>query len=395
MIDIATVQAAKDMNERKKYLGMHPYKVWQSADGKWHTHFDDEKKGRIRRDRNTQKDIEDLIIERYKSQEVIITVKDLFDDWNDRRLDIKKISPATHLRNCQVFNRHYSVMGGKDISKLSPEDFIDFLEREVTVNNLKAKAYGNLKGVTRGFLKRAKKQKVIDWNIEEMLDDVDISERDFKPSVKEDKFEVFDEEELPKMIEYCCQHKDDIRVLAVLLAFITGCRVGEIVTLKYEDFIYDNTAFQVKRTETRYKLKGENTYHYDVKDFPKTEAGYRPIIIPKSYQWIYKALRKINPFGEYVFVNGDGERLNTHHIRRKMYRMCNAVNVVQKSPHKARKTYGTILLDNNVSKKMIEGQMGHADILVTELHYHRNRKSFEEKQKVIDSISELNMLTCL
>lgn len=390
MIDLDKVQEQVIMEQRKKFIQMHPYKVWISDDGKWHTHFVDENGKRKRKDRKTKKEIEDLIVEYYSSQQEFTTIEDVFNEWNDRRLEIKKISAATHLRNRQTYNRHYQSFGKKDIERVIPEQFLDFLEEEVSTKNLKAKAYGNLKGITRGFLKYAKRNKLIYWNVEEMLDDVDISDRDFAPSIKEDCYEVFDEDELPKMIDYCCEHKEDIRTLAVLLAFVTGCRVGEIVTLKYDDFIYENTAFTVKRTETRYQLPGEKEYHYDVKDFPKTQAGYRNVIIPESFQWIYKQLRKLNPFGNYVFVNENGERLHTHHIRRKMYRMCNKLEIVRKSPHKARKTYGTILLDNNINSKLIEGQMGHADILVTELHYHRNRKDMMEKQRIINSIPEFD-----
>ena len=44
-----------------------------------------------------------------------------------------------------------------------------------------------------------------------------------------------------------------------------------------------------------------------------------------------------------------------------------------KSPHKIRKTYGSILLDNHIDNKLIIEQMGRTDIRCTEEHYHRNR----------------------
>ena len=75
-------------------------------------------------------------------------------------------------------------------------------------------------------------------------------------------------------------------------------------------------------------------------------------------------------------------------IRMRMKRICKKLDILYKSPHKARKTYGSILLDNHIDNNMIIGQMGHTDILCTEKHYHRNRKSMSHKVDVINNIPE-------
>ena len=38
--------------------------------------------------------------------------------------------------------------------------------------------------------------------------------------------------------------------------------------------------------------------------------------------------------------------------------------------------------------KIVETQMGHTDILCTERHYHRDRRSLEEKRRLINEIPE-------
>ena len=48
-----------------------------------------------------------------------------------------------------------------------------------------------------------------------------------------------------------------------------------------------------------------------------------------------------------------------------------------KSPHKARRTYGSILLDNNVDERMVTDLRGHTDIRCTEGYYHKNRGSID------------------
>lgn len=212
---------------------------------------------------------------------------------------------------------------------------------------------------------------------------MDLSDLDFKKTIKEDCDEVFDEDEMPKIIEYLEQNLDTHN-LCILLMFLTGLRVGEAVSLMHEDFQLNT--FKVRRTETRYR-DDDKRYHYIIKEFPKSEAGVRTAIIPESYMWITKKIKQENPFGEYVF-NNKGKRIITQSIRWRLAKICEKLNIKHKSPHKIRKTYGTILLDNHVDNKLIMAQMGHADIICTERHYHRNRKSIKKKSEILSNIPD-------
>ena len=112
----------------------------------------------------------------------------------------------------------------------------------------------------------------------------------------------------------------------------------------------------------------------------------------EQYQKVIKiVLRKIkviNPFGEYAFVNNSGNRMTTCCFRSRLYRVCRKLGIYNKSPHKIRKTYGSILLDNNVDKRFIIKQMDHADILCTETKYHRDRREHDEKMEIISNIPQ-------
>ena len=75
-------------------------------------------------------------------------------------------------------------------------------------------------------------------------------------------------------------------------------------------------------------------------------------------------------------------------IRTRLYAICKKLDIYPKSPHKIRKTYGSILLDNNIDHRLITDIMGHTDILCTENHYHRNRRTLEAKQHILSNIPE-------
>ena len=140
IIDINAIQKQIEMNERLKYLEMHTYKKWKGSDGNWHTYLPDAEKGRIPKKRATEEDIDKVII--------------------------------------------------------------DFLEEQIPKYNLSAKSFCNLKSITKGMFKRAKKRKLIKWSIEEAFYDLDVSDVDFKKTIKEDYEEVFDENETEKIINY-------------------------------------------------------------------------------------------------------------------------------------------------------------------------------------------------
>ncbi|MBP3468172.1 MAG: site-specific integrase, partial [Lachnospiraceae bacterium] len=205
--------------------------------------------------------------------------------------------------------------------------------------------------------------------------------------IKEDYEEVFDDEEMGKMIDYL-QKNLDVENIGILLMFVTGIRVGELVGLKHSDF--KNNTFKIRRTETRY-LGSEGKYVYDIKDFPKSEAGVRTVIVPTDYGWLCKKIKGLNPFGEYIFTNQSGKRLTTQAIRMRLKRLCKKLGIYHKSPHKIRKTYGSILLDNHIDNALITGQMGHTDIATTENHYHRNRKTLEKKTDILSKVPELQV----
>ncbi len=382
-IDLSHMRDKMNMAKRKELLAKHNWAITQGKDGCWRTYLPDEENGRIMIKKSSLEKIEDAVIGFYEAKDENPTIQEVFAEWNDRKLNLKKESPATHQRHKQIFNRHYKELGKKRIKSVSAEDFEEFLEEQIAEHDLTAKAFSNLKTVTRGFLKRARKRKLVSFRVEGIFEDLDVSDVDFHKVIKEDYEEVFSDDDMDKMISYLCNNLDRHN-LAILLMFVTGIRVGEAVALKREDFMENSV--KIRRTETRYQENGKDIY--GVKEYPKTAAGIREPIIPAGYEWIISKIKMINPFGEYVFVRTDGSRMTTNCIRRRLERVCTKLGIYKKSPHKIRKTYGSILLDNNIDKSLVKGQMGHADILCTENHYHRNRRSMEKKSAILSAIPE-------
>lgn len=392
MIDTALVQERIEMHKRKEFIDKHPYAIWQGKDGKWRTYLP-EKDGRKLIKRNTEESICDIVVEYWKEQEENPTLEEAFNLYNDSRLSVNQISDASHLRYKQDFSRFFEPWKNRRIKSITADELCDFLEKQVAELDLTSKAFSNFKTITKGLFKRAYRKKWVDFRVEEeVLEVIDLSEKRFRKVRKEDYQEVFSEKEYSNYVKYLSENPD-IWNLALLLILVTGLRGGEIVALSYEDIEKQDDFFVVKvhHTETRYKDKN-GKYVYEIKDAPKSEAGIRQAIVPKQFNWIYNELLK-NGTGEgFIFVNPEhGNRFTTNSLRRRQERNCKKLKFYQKSPHKGRKTYGSILLDNKLDNNMIIQQMGHADISTTENHYHRNMKNIEKKADIISKIHIFDM----
>lgn len=374
---------------KKELLKKHPFKIWQGTNGKWYTYLPDKEKGRVLKKRASQAEIEQIVIDYWRATIENPTIREVFQEWNDRRLELNKICPSTHLRNQQCFDRHYAEFGKLHIKDISPEDIQDFLEEQISKYNLSSKAFSNLKSITKGFLKRAKRKRFISFPVNSTLDELDLTENEFRKSAKRDEDDIFTESELTLLIGYLESHLD-IHNLGILLMLVTGIRVGELVALRFSDFD-DDSVFHVFRTETRFKDEnGKN--HREIKEFPKTQAGIRELILPDNTIWIIQEIRRLNPDGDYLMMTNK-KRLSTDAIRKRQYRVCKWAGLTkEKSPHKCRKTFASILLDNGVDRQLIIRLMGHTDIATTENFYHRERKSLEQRKEIINSLPELSQI---
>ena len=98
IIDVSSIQSMYEMNKRKELLDKHPYDYCQGKNGKWYVYLPDKEKGRVLKKRNTQKEIEDVVVG-YQSELIDNpTIEEVFNEWNDYRLDLKKIEKSSHTR---------------------------------------------------------------------------------------------------------------------------------------------------------------------------------------------------------------------------------------------------------------------------------------------------------
>lgn len=384
ILDTASIRVQIEGMERKRYLEMHPNEIFFSA-GRWKTYFPDEKQGRVLKALKSKEKLENYIVDYYREKTENPTVEEVFAEWNERRVELRQIKPSTRDRNEDHFKRHFKEMKSKKIKNISVKEWAEFLEEQVAKENLTAKAYSGLKQIVFGFLKRAKKRGLIDYRLSDIEEYVDLGKNSFRRSTLKSEKEVFNETETKLILTYLLDNLDKHN-LAILLMFVTGARVGEVATLLNRNIGANFVV--VEESETRYRTVNGIVYE---EDETKTEKSKRTIVLPAGCEWICKRLVELNPGGDYVFVNAKG-RMTTNCFRRRLERICRKVGIVPKSPHKIRKTYISILLDEKCDNRLVTDQVGHTDIKMSEDKYHRNRKTVEKKSKTLGSIKEFEVV---
>ena len=113
--------------------------------------------------------------------------------------------------------------------------------------------------------------------------------------------------------------------------------------------VFDENTFKIRRTETKYR-DNSGKYVYDIKEFPKSEAGVRIAIVPDDYQWLISKIKVLNPFSEYVFLNNNGERMTTNCIRRRLDRICKKLNISASNEEDMLDEDAITFLDNSIDE---------------------------------------------
>lgn len=373
------------MKKEEKYLADHPYEVWQGTNGKWYTYLPDREKGRVLKKRNTEEKIKELIIAHYK--ELVPTIGEVFKEWSDSKLEGKEIKKGTYDRYQRDFNRFFKK---DDIDKTKfdniDEDWIeDFVKKAIVREKLTRKSFSNLRLLLLGIFKKARKKKLTQIDICSVIQNMELSKNLFTKKVMRKEEQVFSEDEIPVVIGYLLKKLDAVN-LGLLLIFSTGIRVGELAALKPDDI--SGNQMHIQRTEICYVDKvdgvtGKTTNAYVIEEYPKSEAGDRYTVIPDNALWIVNLLKNMNRDGEFLFMK-NGERIKTFTFRKRIVTVCNKLGIAPRSPHKIRKTYGTMLIDADVDESVIIDQMGHNDINCTRQYYFYSNKNNTTKSRQIN-----------
>jgi len=202
-------------------------------------------------------------------------------------------------------------------------------------------------------------------------------------------------------------------LFAVLLG--TGCRIGEVLGLRWEDLDFENRIIHVNHSLVYYPV-GESRTSVQRISKPKTEAGIRTVPMLNT---VYDAFQmeheeqeetgfnqsEIDGMTGFVFMGRFGAVPNPQSVNRAIKRIIssyNAEEIVQAkkerrepvilpnfSCHHLRHTFCTRLCEHETNLKVIQSIMGHRSIETTMDIYAE--ATDQKKQESFDNLSKLGI----
>lgn len=397
IIDTVQIQAQLDMREKERLLKKHPNKIYQGEDGHWYTYLPDETKkdGRRKIKKDTEEEVNAIVINYYKELEKkesnkYLTLRQVYPMWL-RYKEVHTNATSSIKRWHADWNKFYL----KDSPEIIDKPIIDLTELELDLwihklikkYNMTKKCYYGMSIIIRQALDYCVEQ--LEILEENPFREVKINTKLFKKQVKKpDETQVFMIDETPKIVwsalENFRKNPNNTAPFAIILEFLTGFRIGEIVALKEKDVNLNVILMHRRETEIFDCSDFDNMKVIDrpVIEDAKTDAGVRDIpLIPQAKKIIDFVIAYNHQRGWYdegfLFMN-KGKRITIRSMRYHLNKYCEENGITPKSFHKARKTYISALIDQRVNINTIRQAVGHVDERTTYANYCFNRRNPKE-----------------
>lgn len=379
IISLESIEELIKMREKQLYLEKHNNKIWQGKNKKWYTYVGDRKLIK----RTSLVDLENAICEYYYNIEENPSFEELFYIWLDRKVKIGEITKSTYDRYVNDFNRYFSntTLAYLKIRTITEDDIDIFIRETISKFDLTQKMYSNMRTVIIGTFKYAKRMHMTDISISAFFQDFDISKKVFRPRVNSLENAVFNEDEIPVLLDYLRRH-NTMGNMGLIFAFESGVRCGELAALKFSDIT--NDILHVQRQEIVYKSDESGKQVHEVVEYTKTEMGNRYVYLPKGAVSLLTAIKFQNRDSDFIFAV-NGKRIYKTCFNNYLKKACRECGIPERTMHKIRRTYGTTLIDNNVEDSLIMSQMGHTDITTTRKYYYYANRNDEHKRDQINS----------
>ena len=394
------ISSTEEVIMNKILKQVHPYEIYFSEyENRWCTYIKDDSQlsGRKRIARKQKGALEKYLLEHYRTQ--LNTVKTYtFESLYVEFMQYKKAT--TSITNVEeyvkAYNRFYKddPIIKKDLSKIQVPTLRMWLENNIREYKLNKKSYQKMAVVFNQLYKYAIQMEYIDEN---PFDRIDIRSLGlFNTPKKSKKKRVFSRLETKDINEVAFEdfaNKPYCVPLAVLLTFQTGLRISEIVALKKSDIDLDSKTLRVCRFERSQQNVSDdfqtltNCEKVIIECDTKGEYGERIVDLTDDAIYILELLydyyESENLKSEWLFVNKRGH-IHNRAMDMRIKKYCRMIGIEEKSLHKVRSTYISMLRASGMSFEKIQELVGHKSVLTTIKHYLYDVEEDIENRRILN-----------
>lgn len=179
---------------------------------------------------------------------------------------------------------------------------------------------------------------------------------------------------------------NDVYKLLFEFLYYTGARIGELLSLNFNDFDNEFTKFVINKTITS-KTKDVGVKITSTKTAESNRTVYLPDILTEKINKYYQKCLTLEGFSKSDFVFGIVKPLSTTTIERKKNKACEKAGVKKIRIHDFRHSHASFLINNGVPPLAISKRLGHKSLATTlNVYVHM----FESQNQVaVNKINEV------
>lgn len=325
------------------------------------------------------------LIDKLYDMEYGYTLEGLYPEWLKWKRDNSKTTTKTLREYTYLWNAHLKddIIIQKHIVSLSASDFLELFERLTIKYDLTKKRFTNVKSLLNGIFQYAiTKKRIVSAN---PIREINCRELSFKAVNHSD--DVFTIEERAKILAHLA-HSSDIYALAICFDFHCTLRIGELLSLQWQDIEGDNIHIQSQRI---LDISMDDDLNFSPKTYKNVEhikgyanAGFRYIPLTADAKAILARVKEVNPTGKYIFMK-DNRQLTTDTFNRRLKAYCREIGIKERSSHKIRFTVASVLYENGLPLTELQRLLGHTTTAMT-LHYLRRITPNENTSNLMQNI---------
>ena len=373
---------------------VHMHKITQTSDGRWVTSVPDPTKPKgLRQVRKKSKsdmyafliDFYGLLPERAPEK----TIGEVFKEWIEYKRvfttsNYKPLSPST-IRRYELDYKKYLEDTVLSRSRIDLDDMTieQQLIKIVTSSKMDPQAFANVYGYLSQMFRYAVRKKYILTDPLVFIDKRLIMSFCCARPPKKDSDRIISAEDLRKFLcaihahlERCPGYMPDY---AILLATLTGMRVGEIVALKWE--CVDEDFIHVDYSEHRHDY-GD---HSEVVIGEPKSHKHRLIPVTRDIAELFDTIRSHSSDDTWVFADEEG-RITEKKVGNACYRRSREAGIKQTSIHEIRRTVSSYL-NTVLPREAVANMLGHLPT-TNERFYDYDISSRNVKVKALEKLSD-------
>ena len=176
---------------------------------------------------------------------------------------------------------------------------------------------------------------------------------------------------------------------AYLLILNTGMRMGEALSLTWEDVDFSNKTITITKNNILSKKRDENGerlggYELRTQDSTKTASGNRTIPLNRSAEAALLELKKGN-HTPHVIVNSRQHTVLPNNFERSFQGILKRAEIAPYGIHALRHTFASMLFSKGVDVKIVSKLLGHSSVKITyDTYVHLFEKDLERVTEVLD-----------